>query len=418
MINELKINTEIKNLIPSLSLQEYESLKASIKEEGCRDKIIIWNDTIIDGHNRYEICKEYGINFDTEEKEFNNEIEAKIWIINNQLGRRNITDFVKIELKQIEKELLLQQGKKTQGTRNDLLSIIDKKLQPHNTQKQIAKELNIGTNKLAQAEVIIKKATPEVKEQLRSGEVSINQVYKDIKKEERKERIEDIKERGKDIQLNSDIKLLEGDFFDKIKEVQDKSIDLLITDPPYSVMNDYDWDKKDLGFLDSWLKECKSKLKDNYNVFIFCDARMQYEFETIIKKYFDIKNRLIWIRKNMSMGRVVKDKFISSYEICFFAGNRELNFPENWGAERFDSFEFAVPQSNFKEGKYHPTQKPLELFKMLIELGSDEGNLVLDCFAGSGTSGIACKQLNRNCIMIEKEYDYINIIKGRIDELG
>jgi len=218
--------------------------------------------------------------------------------------------------------------------------------------------------------------------------------------------------------LPPDIKLLEGDFFEKVKEVEDKSIDLLITDPPYQVMNDYEWDRKNPDFNDRWLKAVKPKLRDEHIGFIFCDARKQYEFETICRKYFEIKNRLIWIRKNLALGRVIKDRFISSYEVIFYFGTADLNFPPNWGEERFDSFEYAVPQSNFKEGKFHPTQKPLELFKRLIKLGSKQGQLVADVFAGSGTAAIACRDLNRSCILIEKETEYINIIRGRLWKLS
>ena len=214
--------------------------------------------------------------------------------------------------------------------------------------------------------------------------------------------------------LPASIKLLEGDVFEKVSEIEDKSIDLLVTDPPYQVMNDYEWDKKDPEFTDNWLKAIKLKLKDEHIGFIFCDVRRQYEFETMLKKYFEVKNRLIWIRKNLSMGRVIKDRFISSYEVIFYFGTKDLNFPLIWGEERFDSFEYASPQSNFKEGKFHPTQKPLELFKRLIQIGSIENEAVIDIFAGSGTAGIACKELNRSCILIEKEPEYINIIKGRL----
>lgn len=229
----------------------------------------------------------------------------------------------------------------------------------------------------------------------------------------REEKIKKLLSRNNEV-LPVNIKLLEGDVFDKLKEVKNKSIDLLITDPPYSVMKDYEWDKKDLKFLDKWMRAVRPKLKDDYIGFIFCDARMQFEFEQVLRSYFEVKNRLIWIRKNMALGRVIKDRFISSYEIIFYFGNKRLNLPENWGEERFDSFEYAVPQSNFREGKYHPTQKPLELFKRLIQLGSKEGELVVDIFAGSGTAGLACKELSRNCMMIEKEKEYIKIIKNRI----
>jgi site-specific DNA-methyltransferase (adenine-specific) len=183
-------------------------------------------------------------------------------------------------------------------------------------------------------------------------------------------------------------------------------------------MNDYEWDKKDLQFLRDWIEAVKPKLKASYSGFIFCDARMQYKFETIIKDYFEIKNRLVWIRKNMANGRVIKNRFISSYEVVFYFGNKDLNLPASWGEERFDSFEYATPQSNFNEGKFHPTQKPLELFKRLVKVGSKEHDLVLDPFAGSGTTGLACLELKRDCILIEKEDEYITTIKGRLNGMG
>ena len=140
-----------------------------------------------------------------------------------------------------------------------------------------------------------------------------------------------------DIELPSSITLLEGDVFDQLQHINDGSIDTLITDPPYLVMNDYEWDKQSVGFTERWVSAVIPKLKPAFNLFIFCDARLQYEFETVLRKHFTIKNRLIWVRKNMSMGRVVKDRFISSYEVIFFCGNKSLNLPAQWGAERFDS---------------------------------------------------------------------------------
>ncbi|GAI72912.1 unnamed protein product, partial [marine sediment metagenome] len=97
-----------------------------------------------------------------------------------------------------------------------------------------------------------------------------------------------------DKKLPPGIILLEGDFFDQINKVEDHSIDLLVVDPPYGVMDDYEWDKKDIKFADDWIKETKPKLKENYAGFIFCDSRRGYDFETILRQYFEIKNRIIW----------------------------------------------------------------------------------------------------------------------------
>jgi len=209
---------------------------------------------------------------------------------------------------------------------------------------------------------------------------------------------------------------LEGDCLEILPTMPDNSIDVLLTDPPYSVMDDYQWDKKDEAFYHQWLSLIKPKLKDKHTGFIFFDARRLYEFESILRNYFPITNRIIWIRKNMSMGRVVKNSFISSYEVIFYFGNRNLDLPEDWGAERFDSCEFAVPQSNFKDKKLHPTQKPINLILQLARVASHPGDVVLDCFAGSGVVGRACQIIgNRKCLLIEKEPKYNDLIRGGLN---
>lgn len=115
----------------------------------------------------------------------------------------------------------------------------------------------------------------------------------------------------------------------------------------------------------------------------------------------------------MSMGRVIKDQFISSYELIYYFGNRELNLPPKWGDERFDTqYEYAVPQSNYSDKKLHPTQKPIGLILQLLRVGSYPGDVVLDCFAGSGVVAKACQVVtNRKCILIELEPEYNRLIK-------
>ena len=88
---EIKIDKELRELIPSITADERERLEKSIKEEGCRDPIVLWDETILDGHNRFEICKKHGLDFKTVQKGLDDKEQAKIWIICNQLARRNIT---------------------------------------------------------------------------------------------------------------------------------------------------------------------------------------------------------------------------------------------------------------------------------------------------------------------------------------
>jgi len=85
------INQQLKNLIPPLTAEEYNNLEESIKQDGCRDALILWQDTLIDGHNRYEICTRYGVEFKTIQKEFEDIEQVKDWMDFNQLSRRNLT---------------------------------------------------------------------------------------------------------------------------------------------------------------------------------------------------------------------------------------------------------------------------------------------------------------------------------------
>lgn len=87
----LKTDDEFKNLIPPLSPDEYRQLEENIISDGCRDALVVWKGTVIDGHNRYEICQKHSIPFQTREKHFDSRDDAIQWIILNQFGRRNLS---------------------------------------------------------------------------------------------------------------------------------------------------------------------------------------------------------------------------------------------------------------------------------------------------------------------------------------
>jgi ParB-like chromosome segregation protein Spo0J len=180
-VKELKIKESFQTIIPSLAPEEYALLEKSIVTDGCRDAILTWNGFIVDGHNRYAICQKHGLHYDNEEIDFDTEQDALVWIINNQLGRRNVTDYQKGELVLKKKDIILKKGKKQQGRRTDILSIVDKKLEPHSTREEMAKDAGVSSGTMARIEIITKEASEEMKEQLRSGKVKIGTAYKKIK---------------------------------------------------------------------------------------------------------------------------------------------------------------------------------------------------------------------------------------------
>ena len=96
---------------PPLSLVEYSQLEKNIIADGCREPLVVFNNTLVDGHNRYEICTKHDLPFSILDKEFADSGAAKLWMIDNQNGRRNLTDGWKYQLTQSKKEILLEQGK-------------------------------------------------------------------------------------------------------------------------------------------------------------------------------------------------------------------------------------------------------------------------------------------------------------------
>ena len=183
----MKIKEEFKKLIPPLTNEEFIQLEANCIQEGIRDKILTWNGFIIDGHNRFEIAIKHKLNFETENKEFENESQVKEWMINNQFGRRNLSNYQRSVLALELENVFSARAKEQQVRKPEFVKQISAEQKPIETRKELAKVANVSHDTIAKVKVIEAKATPEVKAQLSTGEVSINQVYQDIKKDEKKE---------------------------------------------------------------------------------------------------------------------------------------------------------------------------------------------------------------------------------------
>lgn len=214
------------------------------------------------------------------------------------------------------------------------------------------------------------------------------------------------------------VELLCGDMAGFIYSGQIGPYDLVIADPPYNV-TEWEWDKQGtpeqfVSQTREWLMAITTVLKPRYNLFWFCSPQYAADIELVLRSLdLPVQSRIVWHRRNMAQGSDARNRFIDSWEMIFHCGTRELNFPTNWGEDRFDVQTFAVPQTNFTDRKIHPTQKPLGLIQRLVAYGSKPGDTVLDPFAGSGTTGVACG-LDRDCTLIEKESKYVELIKARL----
>lgn len=163
----LFIDKEFEALIPPLTEEEFSGLKESVLNEGCRDAIVVWNGTIVDGHNRYRICKENSIPFTVEEKDFESRDDAIIWIIKNQFGRRNLPAYERARLALRLKPVIAEKAKERQGTRTDLHNIVPNSAQSR-TRDELARSAGVGHDTIAKVEKIKafgiwKKETPTSK---------------------------------------------------------------------------------------------------------------------------------------------------------------------------------------------------------------------------------------------------------------
>ena len=159
MQTSLKIDPEFQSLIPPLSDEEFRQLEENITSlQKCRDALISWKDTIIDGHNRYAICQKHGIPYEVSEIRFPSRKEAKLWILENQLGRRNLSDANRIELA----------AQKASLTR------------PKHKRKEIAATAKLCEQTVQKYMKIKESADPNLLAQVTSGELKIGTAYKTL----------------------------------------------------------------------------------------------------------------------------------------------------------------------------------------------------------------------------------------------
>ena len=191
----MKIDETFRSLIPPLSEEEFKQLKENILKDGCREPLVVWNDTLIDGHNRYKICTENNIEFKTVQKEFKDKQEATEWIILNQFGRRNLSNFQRSELALKLKPMIQARAKERQkeyhGNQYES-GKVQKSAQVQSKTKsrdELAKIAGVSHDTIEKVSLIKEKGSEEQVERARRGGKgnSINAIVKEIKNEPSKE---------------------------------------------------------------------------------------------------------------------------------------------------------------------------------------------------------------------------------------
>ena len=242
-------------------------------------------------------------------------------------------------------------------------------------------------------------------------------------------------------------KLLEGDSLLLLKKLEEESIDMIFADPPYFLsgdgitcsggkmvsVNKGEWDnkisiKEKHDFNKKWIRECKRVLKTNGTIWISGTMHNIYSIGMALEEEgFKIINNITWKKLNPPPNISCRC-FVHSTETILWAkkddknAKYKFNYSEmremNGGKQMKDVWETSLTKPSEKKCGKHPTQKPMELLAKIILASTDEGDLILDPFNGSGTTGIVANKLNRKYIGIEKEKEYLDLTikrKKKID---
>ena len=226
----------------------------------------------------------------------------------------------------------------------------------------------------------------------------------------------------------SDIKLYNGNCLELMKLIPDKSIDLILTDPPYKITARGNggnsggmFQKKEVNNgkvfkvndleIEDWLPEFYRVLKDGTHCYIMTNNKNITHYLSVIdSSLFHFIKNLIWVKDNKIMGQTYMSQF--EYVIMLRKGkHKRIN-----DCGQGDVLQIPNKKMKNLEGKtIHDTEKPVKLNEILIANSSNEGETVLDPFMGVGSCGVACVNTNRNFIGIELDEGYYNIAKERIE---
>lgn len=237
--------------------------------------------------------------------------------------------------------------------------------------------------------------------------------------------------------MDKRINVICGDVIEELKKIPDKSIDLITTDPPYNLNKNYGNNKDNLEFEEyidfsrEWLKEAHRVLKDNGSIYVFMGMKyISYIYEIMEKELGMTFNS--WITWYYTQG-IGKTKGFSPRhdDILYFTKHPKkftfnldsIRVPQKFyrsvnnmrGANPGNVWEFSHMHYCNKNRQKHPTQKPEGLYERMILVSSNEGDIVLDPFMGSGTALRVCQQLNRECIGIDINPQYVEMTNERLE---
>lgn len=315
----LKIDPEFKSLIPPLSNEEYEQLEKNCISEGIRESVLVWDGIIIDGHNRYEIAQKHDLKYDITFKHFDSREEVIDWMINNQLGRRNLTKETQsylrgLQYKREKKKITNPYGVKgkDEPQNDEHLSTAQKLAEQHKVSKATIER----DEKFAEAvDTIVENTAPEVKQKILNKEIEITkketeQIAKENPKKQKeiittaieknipvKKAIQEIKQEERKETLQT-----------KAKELPAEKFQVIYCDPPWAYNNsgfEMSAEQKYPTMQLDEIKKINVKTITAENAVIFMWATnplLKEAFELMESWGFEYKTNFVWTKDRHTAG--------------------------------------------------------------------------------------------------------------------
>jgi len=406
VFEDIQIDAEFAALIPPLSAEERQQLEENIVEHGgARDPLVVWASkgtlTLLDGHNRYEICTRLGLPFDIEEMRFSDRSHAEEWIIRNQFGRRNLSAYVRTQLALRLEETIAKRSR--QGQRTDLSQKSVKGLPPLDTQKEVAKAANVSHDTVAKVKKIdaaekAGKVDAETVAKLRTGEVSINRVVRDLKEQEASAKRQEQKAAAVAKRQSVDGLYL-GDFRKIGDKIPDASVDLIFTDPPY--------DRKAIELYDGLGEFAARVLRPGGSLIAYVGHIQLPDVLTDLSKHL----RYWW-----TCGCFHAEAKARMTEYGIVAGWK----PIVWFVKetRGDKQTFITDVvTGAREKSHHDWQQAVSEARYFIDLLTQSDDFVVDPFCGGGTTPVACIESGRKWASFEIDEANFANASSRIKEV-
>src|SRR5262245_22638550 len=413
----ITIDPEFQALIAPLQPIELAELEASLKSEGCREPLAIWQGLLIDGHNRYQICQRAGIEFKTRNVDFADREYVKLWIETNQLGRRNLTDDQRTAIWDSIRERRSDLAKRERAAKGGKTStnsystdpktvkekhlsdnVSDKSEPKADTRAAVAKEAKLPERKLRDFAALKKKA-PAAAKRVRDGKTTIKEEKRALKEGDRKKRRSQAATTGQAAPVATSLYALHcGDISSGMDELDASSVNVIITDAPYPA--EY------LPLYEVLAEKSKRVLKSGGLCVVMCGQSYLPDIYAMMSRHLTYH----WTAAYLTPGGQAVQQFPRKVNTFWKPLLVYSNGP--YDGKWFGDVTKSAVNDNDKE--HHDWGQSVSGMLDVVSHFSEEGDVVLDPFVGAGTTGVACLKLKRRFIGIDKDEENIAISRGRL----